>query len=90
MQVLVVLPPTLNGGVTKPVGSDVGMGVEPATASPSKRIVEPILRSRSVRVKCRMCLLSLDSRPRCRAASSGRFLSGAASTEIESGRVRVA
>ena len=41
-------------------------------------------------MKCRMCLLSLDSRPRCRAASSGRFLSGAASTEIESGRVRVA
>ncbi len=61
MQVLVVLPPTLNGGVWNSVGAAVGMGVEPATAgSPSQSMsfVEPIHCSRSVRVKNRMCLLA--------------------------------
>ena len=46
MQVLVVLPPTLNGGVWNSVGAAVGMAVEPATAgspSQSKSFVEPIL-----------------------------------------------
>ena len=35
MQVLVVLPPTLNGGVTKPVGADVvGAPVQPSSTTP--------------------------------------------------------